>query len=364
MNILILTGKFGMGHLSAARALAQQLQKDFPAARIELLDFFAYALPDAGEAVYKWFNLLVTRGSGLYNAVYRLTENGRLDSFPLYAFPFLSRMETLLETRRPDVVFSTHPLCAKVLSRCKEENGLTIPLVTCVTDVTAHSEWLSSAADAYLVGAPDIRDAFLSKGVPAEKLLVTGIPVAAQFKLPPRRVDSPRRNLLIMGGGLGLMPGDHKFYQALNGLTNVQTTILCGKNARLLAALSGRYENIAAVGFTDRVYDYMASSHLMLSKPGGITTFEAIFSALPMLVWEPFLEQERHNADFLLRHGIGALAPQKSELCLDAIRSLIYDRPRLAAMSGRMLALQDQLAQQGLEQLMARFCRKEQPHVP
>lgn len=362
MNILILTGKFGMGHLSAATSLRQELLANFSQANVEVLDFFEYAMPDASEAVYKWFHLLVTKGSGLYNAFYRLTENGDGDSLPLYALPLVQRMETLMEQKAPTAVLATHPLCAKILGRCKEETGLAVPLITCVTDVTAHSEWIGEGTDAYLVGSPSIRDAFVAKGVEKSKLFVTGIPVKAEFKLPPRRDFSRQRQLLIMGGGLGLMPKSTRFYEGLNAMKNVTTTLICGRNEKLRLALQGKYENLHVIGFTDRVYDYMASSHLMLSKPGGITMFEAIFSRLPMLAWEPFLEQERHNADFLLQEGIGRVASQKTEACLEAIEDLIYDTNALSTMSRRMLLLQNQLAKEGLEQIMARYCGKESVH--
>ena len=39
MNILILTGKFGMGHWSASQSLRQQLLHNFPDARVEVEDF-------------------------------------------------------------------------------------------------------------------------------------------------------------------------------------------------------------------------------------------------------------------------------------------------------------------------------------
>ena len=63
MNILILTGKFGMGHWSASQSLRQRLLRAFPDARVEVEDFFAYAMPDASDALYKGFSLLVTLGS-------------------------------------------------------------------------------------------------------------------------------------------------------------------------------------------------------------------------------------------------------------------------------------------------------------
>lgn len=54
-----------------------------------------------------------------------------------------------------------------------------------------------------------------------------------------------------MGGGLGLMPRKDSFYEALNALPGVHTTILTGKNQKLYDRLAGKYENIEVVAFTD-----------------------------------------------------------------------------------------------------------------
>ena len=55
MKILILTGKFGNGHWSASLSLREELLRQDPTARVEITDFFAYALEDGAEAVYKGF---------------------------------------------------------------------------------------------------------------------------------------------------------------------------------------------------------------------------------------------------------------------------------------------------------------------
>ena len=144
MDILILTGKFGMGHWSASLALKEQLLASYPDAQVSVEDFFAYAMPGASETVYKMFSLLVTYGGGLYNTVYRRTADAPADRVPVYALTLAEKLAELLEARRPDAVIATHPVCAQLVSRMKEKSGKAIPLVTCVTDLTAHSEWLSN----------------------------------------------------------------------------------------------------------------------------------------------------------------------------------------------------------------------------
>ena len=205
MNILILTGKFGMGHWSASQSLRQQLLRAFPGAEGEVLDFVAEAMPNASEAMYKCFNLLVTSGSGLFNLYYKLTQDLPADARPLFETLFLDKLEELVAARRPDAVIATHPLCARMVSRWKGETGSALPLITCVTDLSSHSEWIHKYTDCYLVGSNDIRSRLAAKGVDRDIICVTGIPVRCEFKRPVRRRPGRERNLLIMGGGLGLL---------------------------------------------------------------------------------------------------------------------------------------------------------------
>ena len=354
MEILILTGKFGMGHWSAALSIQEQLEREGHQAQV--VDFFAYALPETAPALYRGFNLLVTYGGGIYNLFHRMKRNAE-GEVPL-ASQFTRRLAGLLAVTRPDVVVSTHPVCSGVVARYKAERTSALPLVTCVTDITSHSEWIHPGTDRYLVAGEDVKTALVRKGVDAERVTVTGIPVRAQFSSELRRMAGPRQ-LLIMGGGLGLMPRKDSFYEALNALPGVHTTILTGKNQKLYDRLAGKYENIEVVAFTDRVYEYMGRAHLMLSKPGGITTFEAIAAQLPMLAWEPFLEQERENARFLVAHGLGRVVPKDEEDCLAAIRACIHDDVLLERMSAAMGEMNTALRRQAIGLVIRQLAGQE-----
>ena len=181
MRILIVTGKFGMGHLSAAQALQEQLRQ--AGHRADTVDLFEYALPNRASAMYWWFNVLVTYGGVFYNLYHDLTVN---DSGDGRGDDLLGGLDRLLDEYAPDVVVSTHPICSAAMARYKEEGPSELPLVTCVTDVTCHSEWIHPGTDCYLVAGETVRQGLAAKGVDPDTVVVSGIPVSGRFK-PDRK---------------------------------------------------------------------------------------------------------------------------------------------------------------------------------
>ena len=131
MNILILTGRFGAGHCSAARALRQQLLASVPNIEVQVVDFFSYALPgSSSEAIYQAFRVLVTYGSGLFNTYYRISDQMDNDRPAALERPMREAMASLVAENRPDAVVATHPLCARLMAHYKRQEGLSVPLIT------------------------------------------------------------------------------------------------------------------------------------------------------------------------------------------------------------------------------------------
>lgn len=357
MKILILTGKFGMGHWNASQSLRQQLLGRFPDADVTVEDLPTYVLPNVSGAFYKFFHLAVTRGRSLFNAYYRLTALGHADARAPLEGLFLDKLAELLERYRPDAVIATHPLCAQIVSRLKEEAAtkehcyLDLPLFTCITDVSSHPEWINRNTDCYLVPSLEVKESLMEKGVLPARICVTGIPVREEFRsLSRERMSKNGRQLLVMGGGLGLLPTDEGFYETLNRIPGTHTTIITGCNKKLFRQLKGRWENIEVLGYVERVWEYLEEADMIVTKPGGITLFESIFAQVPIYSWPPVLCQECNNARWLADKGIGWVAGQGE--CAQEIREILMDEGRLAQAAARMARVKRQLEVDAVNQLM------------
>ena len=78
-----------------------------------------------------------------------------------------------------------------------------------------------------------------------------------------------------------------------------------------------------------------------------------------MLAWEPFLEQERENARFLVAHGLGRVVPKDEEDCLAAIRACIHDDVLLERMSAAMGEMNTALRRQAIGLVIRQLAGQE-----
>lgn len=326
MKICILTGKFGMGHFTAAKAIKQQLDCSLDA-EVEIIDWLQYASPRFADKYYAFYTFLVNKGGDFYNSWYRFFENKKSNKKPELSHYFLWCFSKFMEDKNPDLIISTLPLCSQIVSHYKEKTTCKIPLVTCVTDITGHSEWINKNTDIYLVGSQTVKEKFIEKGVLPDNIYETGIPVRLDFinDTPSdiKETQSTKKNILIMGGGLGMLPENPEFYEGLDLLPNVKITVITGKNQKLFQLLSGRYQNIKVFGFIENICDYMKQADLIITKPGGITTFEAIHTELPIVALNPLLQQEIYNAQYIQDMQIGTVVRGNSEQCLEDITNLL-----------------------------------------
>jgi processive 1,2-diacylglycerol beta-glucosyltransferase len=246
----------------------------------------------------------------------------------------------------PDVVVCTHAFPCGVMSEYKREFPDAPAVVGIVTDFVVHPFWIHRNIDAYAVATTAMRQTLLSRGVRPDRVTVTGIPIDARFA---RRGDQravrhrlglapDRTTLLLMGGGVGIGPLE-KAIAAIDRLAHpFQVVVVVGKNPTLERRLTEDAARLAhqvkVVGFVSNVFDYMEAADVLVSKPGGLTSSEALAAELPLVMLRPLPGQEERNTRYLEGGGAGVRVQTTREL-VHALDELLSNPHALAAMRDR-----------------------------
>lgn len=358
MRYLILTGKFGMGHLSAASAIKQRLEAEDPGAEVYLADMLETLFPSVSNLIYKAFGLLVRRCCRIYNYFYGAAERYCNISIPAQ-HTLACKVQRLLAQFEPDVVISTLPLCSKLMSVYKDQTGSVLPLVTCITDVCTHSEWICPHTDRYLAASASVKRELELQGVDPKNIYITGIPVKREFHPSEEVNSSAKKNVLIMGGGLGLMPDASGVLTELDQRSDVNAVMITGKNEKAFRRMTETYPHIKVLGYVDNVQEYMAAADLIFTKPGGITLFEAIHAGVPLFVMNPFLGQEMANARYIEREQIGVVVRGTEAECIKALRAMLYSEESRKQMKANMAKICKGFAAYNLSRILQGAERKE-----
>lgn len=336
MNVLILTAKYGMGHYMASVSLKQELEDQDT--NVEVIDFFDIIFPKIKNGIYRTFNFLVSRCSRIYNFLYKFSANTSKAPFKNI---IKKRIERLIDEKNVDIIISTFPVCSQYISAYKKAQNTNFKLYTYITDVDINNEWITDETDSYFVASNESKMQMINHNVPDEKIKVVGIPVRHEFK--EELYSKGKNEIVVMGGGLGLIPNIEKTLDNLSTNKNIHITLLTGKNQKLFNKYYNQYSNITAVGYTDEVYKYMEKAELIITKPGGITLFEAIHSKTPIYVLYPFLSQEIGNAKFIENNGIGKVVWNKSGNEAEGILGLLSEPTMLEKMRKNMQRIKNSL---------------------
>ena len=367
MTVLILTSKFGMGHYYAAEAIAAQLMADRPDDKIYVEDFMGIIAGKSSKQLYAAYSSFVARGGNVYNLIYRhYTEKAtemisEKDSSYTAIMEVVNPMNSVIykalkktiEKRRPDVIISTYSGCNKYIGDYLRKTNSHIGFVTCITDIGIHGKWVDPQVDMYMTASEETKQSLMEIGVPAQNIAVTGIPVRQGFKetRPEKasRKAACKKNLLIMGGGLGLLPEEAGFYERLDKVSGLKTTVIAGKNKNVLKRFAEKYENVEFLSYTKEIERYIKNADWLLTKPGGITTFEAINAATPLILVKPFLQQEILNGEFVKKHRMGILLEKEIMESIDDIISAVNDEVLRKRCSYNMSKLCEGFDKEALE---------------
>ena len=364
-KVLIMSASTGGGHNRAARAIKEELESrtiDNMSIECEIGDSLKLVNNTMDKVISRGYEKSALYTPKAYGSVYRFSETTIASKNEFKTNPLTSLMarkfKHLLNESTPDLIIGTHPFPMIALSTLKKNNNIHSlsrsesfykstkvdipPMISVLTDYTTHSTWIQNEIDYYIVGHEYVKELLVYEGVDSEKVKAFGIPVEKSFLshrdretvLTELGLSPEKLTVLLMGGSFGA--GNIK--ETLEDLIAIdrdfQILVITGRNEHLKDKLSKMLDstihnkNICLLGYTNKMNDILASIDVLISKPGGLTTTEALLNDVPMIVPYFIPGQEEENLDFLTNCGAALRTTKKYSLPV-LLKVLIDDPSRL-----------------------------------
>src|SRR5215208_7182780 len=350
-KVLLLSASAGAGHVRAAEAIekAFKQREDGESREVHHFDVLNYTNKVFRHLYSKAYIDLVNKMPEVPGWMYDKldkpwkNERRRLALDKLNTRPFVK----LLREYQPDLIVCTHFLPAEIVSWLKAKERIASRQVIIVTDFDVHAMWLVHHYEHYFVAVDEARVYLEAFGIPAGKITVSGIPIDPVFAIRKDKqqmrakhgLAPDRTTILLSAGGFGVGSVDALVNSLLPLNHRSQIVAICGRNEELkrrLTRLAARAKPDATVtlkpfGYTKEMDELMAASDLVLGKPGGLTTCEALAKGLAFAIVNPIPGQEERNSDHLLEDGVAVRCNNLPVLAYKLDR-LLDDPARFASM--------------------------------
>ncbi len=316
--ILILTAGFGDGHNTAARNVAQALERLVPDEEMRVEDIFDAAMPVFSPAMKTGYQMLITRAPWLWAWIYRNTqdlqfESGAVDSL----LPLRNRLHEILREQKPSAIVTTYPLYPKLVEQLREAGVDVPPVYTVVTDsISIHPIWALAPSKLYFAADEASKAALAAHGVAADEIIPSGFPVSLDFLKEasvPVEASPVRRIIYLPSTSVRHVA---QTLEALRPLlaAGVELTLPVGKHkARLYQTYTQFMDSlpearIHILGWTDQIPHLLQTHDLVICKAGGAILHESLAARCPAIIDYIVPGQEEGNAELLTSHDCGVVS--------------------------------------------------------
>lgn len=312
-KVLIFSASTGGGHNIAAKSLREH----FEASACEAITYDAFKETSSilDNVISKGYEKIVQITPRTYGRLYRAANNETLSHYVIALITDIAerRLLKIIQSEKPELIVVTHPLVTNVLGTLKGEGEFDTPIISIVTDYMIHRAYLNKNVNAYIVGSEYTKESMIEKGVPEDKIYPYGIPVRKSFLdynseiIKDYEVDL---SVLLMGGSMGVSQVEKALSSLLKTKHYLKVIVVCGNNEKLkrriekLVQEENTSKKIEIYGFVEQIPKLMDMADVIITKPGGLTTTEAIIKNIPMIIPYYIPGQEEENADFLQETGM------------------------------------------------------------
>jgi 1,2-diacylglycerol 3-beta-galactosyltransferase len=352
--LLFLVPETGGGHRSAALAVIEALERDYPG-RFDVVvcdPLTGQGAPRVARGVARLYGPVTRWAPRAWGCLYRASDSERaMRALQKTLFSGTGQViKAAIDDVQPAVVVSFHALTTEpaVTAARRSQNGPAV--VTVVTDVVSvHRAWRSGAADCIVAPSAPVAARFRLDGVAGDRVFETGLPVAAELTSRPlfgpvraelRHALGLRESAFVVvvtsgAEGTGRLG---RQVRALSrcGLKDLEVIAICGRNRGVERKLRRRQARSGPVrlvvkGLVDNMADWMRCADVVVTRAGPGTLAEATCAGAALLITSHLPGQEEGNAEMVVAAGAARYAPTPRAL-VRQVEQLHEDPAALRAM--------------------------------
>lgn len=318
-KIIILYTEYGSGHISAAKNL-KEILIGYDVELINAKKEEKYYITTITEFFY---NEIATKLNkyfifkNMYDIIFKISANAKI----LY-IPFTKNMGkkkiSKLDWENIDLIITTFPY------EFKRKN---IPVINVITDYGFDNIWFSKTDDTYLVSGKKTANGLEKKKVEKKNIHITGIPIKKEFF---QTNASKKINKVFFNLGAR---GQYKYKNLVEAIqtlidNNIDYLVICGMNKKIYSRLCDKFDEDKIYGFCNDMEKRIKESDLVITKAGGLSLTECIFSETPIIIndTQSFKGQETANKKYVLENKIGLVCSEKN--IINNIIELIKEQSR------------------------------------
>lgn len=333
-KVLILSCGTGEGHNSAAGAISARLNSmEVPN---EIVDVLCFRSQKARKLIEGGYNMLIRKMPSVFGLMYHLGgiyDAMRLPS-PIYSWnaKYADALDAYIRNHGYTHVICTHLFAMEAMTAVRRKYNPQIKSYGVLTDYTTVPFYKDTELDGYFVPNETVGSQLIKKGIPADKIIPTGIPVHPKFNIAYSKQEAreklnlptDKKIVAVMTGGAGcgkIGKLCKKFDKVLDESHLV--IVFVGRNEKLKASLDKAFAGNAkfmTAAFTSEINVYLKAADIAISKAGGLSSTEIAVSNVPLVHLKAVSGLEPKNSKFFSMHGLSLRANSLNQ----AIKKTVY----------------------------------------
>jgi processive 1,2-diacylglycerol beta-glucosyltransferase len=339
-RVLVLCADIGDGHVTVARALADDLRRRSDVGSVMLRTDLCVMGARLGPFLARGFDTHLGRIGWTYELAYRLfferagPRRAAHRALAALAGPALRRS---VAVHQADIVVTEYPVLSAALGELRARGRLAVPVCSSISDPAGLYCWAHPGVDLHLLSWPESIGEVEQIAGPGSAVAVRPL-IDRRFLAPPSwagaraALSLPRstRMIVVSGGGWGVGDLAGAVAVALAAAPDAIVVALAGRSEETRGRLASAYaavDRVRVLGFTEQMPELLVAADVLIHTTGGTTALEARMLGCPLINYGTGPAHVRAHARALASLRLAWWAPDRAALA-PALRQALSDGRR------------------------------------